>query len=117
MGLHNRVDEMIRFYAVVSQFSHYKAQALSFGQFHYLYKGVFFHEGGGTRIFCVGQGGTRIFFRMPRGDQKKLATRDHKQTAPPPGKKMIAPLKETVKVKLFTPLLPLEWTTFPVYLQ
>ncbi len=42
---------------------------------HYLCKGVFFHEWG-PKFFCVGQW----------GDQKKLVTRDHKQTAPLPVK-------------------------------
>ncbi len=37
--------------------------------------------------FAHAEGGTRIFLRMPRGgDQKKLATHDHRQTAPLPVK-------------------------------
>ena len=61
---------------------------------------------GGGPFFSVGQRGGPKFFpkmgtlnfrafgaisyfflRMPRGDQKKLATCDHRQTGPPPGKK------------------------------
>ncbi len=56
---------------------------------------MFFPEGGpeyltsakgGQNFFAHAEEGTRIFLRMPRGDQKKLATRDHKQTAPLPVK-------------------------------
>ena len=49
---------------------------------------------GGTSFFSGSKGDQHFFLHMPRGggDQKKLVTADHKQTAPSPGKKMIAPL-------------------------
>ena len=61
-------------------------------------RGMFFHlEGpksfrkakwGGPKLFFpVGKGGTKFFLCMQRGNQKKLATGHHRQTAPPAGKK------------------------------
>ncbi len=48
----------------------------------------FVHVERGTRIFMrMPRGGDQIFFSHAKGDQKKLATRDHKQTSPPSGKK------------------------------
>ena len=41
---------------------------------------------GRPEFVYVCQRGTRIFLRMPRGDQKKLATGHHKQMAPLPEK-------------------------------
>ncbi len=41
---------------------------------------------GGPEFYHKGKGGTRIFLCIQRGDQKKLATGHHKQTAPPPVK-------------------------------
>ncbi len=44
----------------------------------------FFQEPkGGPEFFPVGKGGTKIFWRMQRGDPKKLATGRHRQVAPP----------------------------------
>ena len=37
-------------------------------------------------FLCLGQGGPKYFFACQEGDQKKMATRDHKQTAPLPVK-------------------------------
>ncbi len=52
---------------------------------------VFFSVGqrGDQNFLRVKEGGTRIFLRMQRGDEKQLATGDHKQTTPP-CQKMIA---------------------------
>ncbi len=61
-------------------------------------RGMFFHLGGDQNFFTRSKGGTKIFGRRQRGgpkffgvgkggDQKKLATGHHRQTAPPPGKK------------------------------
>ncbi len=51
-------------------------------------KGVFFPDGGGGQnFFAHAEGGPEFFCTCQGGDQKKLATRDHRQTAPPPGKK------------------------------
>ena len=63
---------------------------ISYGYYSYLMKMK-------KIFFCLGQGGTRFFLRMPRGGpeffcacqggtRKKLATRNHKQTAPLPVK-------------------------------
>ena len=49
----------------------------------------FFHEakGGGPKLFSGGKGGNQfVFYVCKGGDQKKLATGDHRQTAPLPVK-------------------------------
>ncbi len=49
--------------------------------------------GGGVQNYVAhAKGGLEFFAHAKGGDQKKLVTGDHKQTAPPPGEKMIAPL-------------------------
>ena len=40
--------------------------------------------GGDQNFFPKAKGGTRMFLRMKRGNQKKLVTGHHKQTAPLP---------------------------------
>ena len=79
---YNRMDKMIRFYVVVSQFSyHYHLDSLII-----YVRGCSFTRGRDQNFFAHAEGGTRIFLRMPRGDQKKLATSDHGQTPPLPVK-------------------------------
>ena len=75
MGLHDIMDKMIRFYVVVSQFSHHKAQA-HLDSFIIYVRGCSF-----TR------GGTRIFLRMPRGGPEKIGDPRSQTDGPPPGKK------------------------------
>ncbi len=42
--------------------------------------------GGGPEFFHEAKGGTKFFLRVQRGDQKRLATGHHRQTAPLPVK-------------------------------
>ena len=64
--------------------------ALQFTKFMYKYLEVVLPPSGGDQnFFPLAKGGTRIFLRIQRGDQKKSATGNH---SPSPHKKMVVPL-------------------------
>ncbi len=94
MGLHNIMDKKIRYYvlahSVIIKYRHYYLDS-----FIIYVRGYSFTRGdqnflcrprGGPEFFAHAEGGTKFFLRMPRGGPEKLATRDHRQTAPLPVK-------------------------------